>query len=129
MLIRNFSWPAGRLAGRPAGRPAKTENKANLSPAWISLAWAELGNIGSERVNMGGVEIMTVGEGVGAKVLVYVSNLRVLGCFLLLSQKNVMVSLGDPSPRFLPPKITQNLGRKLPLDANWGQKSPNMMTK
>ena len=25
----------------------KTENKTNLIPAWISLAWAELGNIGS----------------------------------------------------------------------------------
>ena len=35
---------SGRLTGRLAGRLAKPDNNANLSPAWISLAWAELGN-------------------------------------------------------------------------------------
>ena len=33
---------------------------------------------------MGGVELVSVGEGIGSKVLVYVSNLGILGCFLLV---------------------------------------------
>ena len=39
---------------------------------------------------MGGVELV---EGVGAKVLVYVSNLRLLGCFLLVNFGGVLVLL------------------------------------
>ena len=40
---------------------------------------------------MGGVELVSVREGVGAKVLVYVSNLRLLGCFLLFFLVGVVV--------------------------------------
>ena len=36
---------SGRPAGWPAGWPAKPDINANLSPAWISLAWAELGKM------------------------------------------------------------------------------------
>ena len=32
------------FSGWPAGRPAKPEINANLSPAWLAGAWAELGN-------------------------------------------------------------------------------------
>ena len=73
LKLLNYTFPGGRLAGWPAGRPnlklmltsaqlgqlglglslakklfqagqpAKPDINANLSPAWISLAWAELG--------------------------------------------------------------------------------------
>ena len=39
------TFAGGWFAGRPAGRPAKPEINANLSPAWLAGAWAELGNI------------------------------------------------------------------------------------
>ena len=32
-----------RVDGLLAGRPAKPEINANLSPAWLAGAWAELG--------------------------------------------------------------------------------------
>ena len=38
------TFAGGWFAGRPAGRPAKPEINANLSPAWLAGAWAELGN-------------------------------------------------------------------------------------
>ena len=45
--MQNFSFLGGQEVGEKklfqAGRPAKPDINANLSPAWISLAWAELG--------------------------------------------------------------------------------------
>ena len=46
--MQNFSF-LGHLeetfpGGWPAGWPAKREINANLSPAWLAGAWAELGN-------------------------------------------------------------------------------------
>ena len=38
------TFAGGWFAGRPAGRPAKPEINANLSPAWLAGACAELGN-------------------------------------------------------------------------------------
>ena len=48
--MQNFSFLGGQEVGeknffRLAGWPAKPDINANLSPALISLAWAELGNI------------------------------------------------------------------------------------
>ena len=46
--MQNFSFLGGQEVGEKktfSGRPAKPDINANLSPALISLAWAELGNI------------------------------------------------------------------------------------
>ena len=44
LKLLNYTFPGGR----PAGRPAKPEINANLSPAWLAGAWAELGNMNAK---------------------------------------------------------------------------------